>query len=415
MSKKYFVLILSVFFLSGCSQKVKSVLADSESTLNTGSKLQKFHSIVYYPNDITLDFPGYIVGVEKSPKKAIFSSSSTLKFDTKKKSSGIKRTIFRIKKEPKVLYVSHILRYNGCGKKSDFIYNLYGKDKKNIPWAFDKSYEALKLLKQDIDKNIDKYDSVIVFVMGWNTSQEEAVRNFNALYKNLKESSNNTINPLFIGVTWPSEWEVSMLPDDLVKLFSFPVKANDADELGVTWLGMLIHKTLADIEKPLYIIGHSFGARATTMALFEGNILYKDKPYSKKYANTLISLQGAYSVKRFLPKGLEGIEYDISNVEQIVLTSSKYDYAMDTAFWKAYYVGDDKSYKKYCEDEQKFMCGVYDENYQIVFNRASKITYLNCDSIIKNNAYLSGGGAHSDIYDKEMGEFIWKVLKRDFH
>jgi len=414
MTKYIFSLLSCIFFFFGCSQKVKSVFSESERVLETDSKLQKFHSIVYYPDDIALDFKGYIVGIEKSPKKAV-ASTSDIKYNLDAKTYGIKREVFRIKKEPKALYISHILRYNGCGKDSNFLYNLYTKDKEKIPVAYDNGFKALDILKEDIEKNISEYDSVILFVMGWNTSQEEAIRNFNSLYKNLKKASNNSINPLFIGVTWPSEWEVSFLPDALVKLFSFPVKAKDADELGITWLGALIHYGLKDIKKPIYVMGHSFGARATSMAVFEGDVIYLDDRYKRRYVDTLISLQGAYSVKRFLPKGLEGIEYDISNVGQVVLTSSKYDYAMDTAFWQAYYVGDDKSYKKYCIDTQKFMCGIYDEDYQIRFNRATKITYLNCDTIIKNNAYMSGGGAHSDIYDKEMGEFIWKVLKRDFH
>ncbi len=413
MKKNVIYLLLSALTFGACSQKVVSVHHDTESTLDTGSKLQKFHSVVYYPQEISLDFPGYIVGVEKSPKKSVAKKVQS-RFDMTHLSKGIKRDIDRIKREPKILYISHIIKDNGCGKENRFIYNLYEKDKANIPDAYDKSFEALESLKENIQKDINKYDSIIVFVMGWNTSQEEAVRNFNSLYKNLKKASNNTVNPLFIGVTWPSEWEVSVLPDALVKLFSFTVKANDADELGLTWLGVMIHKTLKDIKKPVYVIGHSFGARATSMAVFEGNKLYKNKPYPRNHIDTLISLQGAYSVKRYLPKGIEGIEYDISNVRQVVLTSSKYDFAMDTAFWKAYYVGDEKSYKKYCEESQKFNCGKYTDNYQFEFNKASKVTYLNCDSIIKNNAYLSGGGAHSDIYDKEMGEFLWKVIKADF-
>jgi len=389
--------------------KVGSIYADIEDTLKTNKKLQKFHSVVYYPEAINLDFLGYIVGIEKSPKKTI--KQDDINYNLKNKTIGIKANIKTIKSKKKLLFVSHIIRYNGCGKDSTFLYNIYNKDKLIIPNAFTNSFTALERLKKDIPKVANSFDSVIVFVMGWNTSQEEAIRNFKSLYKNLKKASRGKINPLFIGVTWPSEWESNVIPNALVKACSFPVKAKDADELGLGWLGVLLHNTLANINKPIFVIGHSFGARATAMATFEGNIYYKDKTYNKQNIHTLISLQGAYSVKRFLPGGVDGMRYDISNVGQIVLTSSKYDTAMDSAIWSHSYAGDDKSYNKYCKNSHKFQCATYTKDYQIEFNRAFKITYLNCNSIIKNNAYLSGGSAHSDIYDREMGELLWKIIK----
>ena len=401
--------LIPILLFSFLSAKVGSIYQNIEDTLHTNKKLQKFHSVIYYPEAINLDFFGYIVGIEKSPKKVIMHSD--IEYNLKDRAIGIKANYKAFRAKKKALYVSHIIRYNGCNKDSKFLYNLYTKDSKNIPNAFAKSFDALNNLKDDITKNIDKFDSIIIFVMGWNTSQEEAIRNFKSLYKNFKKASGGKTTPLFIGVTWPSEWESSILPDALVKLSSFPVKAKDADELGLGWLGVLLHNTLAKIDKPIFVIGHSFGARATAMATFEGNLYYKDKPYNKRYIHTLISLQGAYSIKRFLPGGIDGLSFDISNVGQVVLTSSKYDSAMDSAFWSHSYAGDNKSYNRYCKQEQKFMCGVYTNDYNIEFNRASKITYLDCSSIIKNNAYLSGGGAHSDIYDYEMGLLLWKIVR----
>jgi len=400
---KKIILFSLVFFLSACSQKVGSIYQNQEDLLHTSGKLQKFHSVVYYPDDIALDFKGYIVGVEKAPREVI-AKNQKIKYNLQGKTPGILKKIKLTKKVKKLEFISHIAKY---------LYNIYETpDRENIANAYDKSFDVLKLLKKDINKEISNYDSVIIFVMGWNTSQEEAIRNFKSLYKNTISASKNSIHPLFIGVTWPSEWESNYIPDFIVKILSFPVKAEDADELGLTWLGSLIHYSLSDIDVPIYVVGHSFGARATTMAVFEGNILYQKEKYPKKYIDTIISLQGAYSVNRFLKDRRDGISHDISNVRQIVLTSSKYDYAMDSAFWSKSYAGDDKSYNNHCKNNTYFMCGVNTKDFQIQFNtRASKVTYLNCDSIIKNNAYLSGGGAHSDIYDKEMGEFLYKVIK----
>ena len=153
MKKNVIYLLLSALTFGACSQKVVSVHHDIESTLDTGSKLQKFHSVVYYPQEISLDFPGYIVGVEKSPKKSVAKKVQS-RFDMTHLSKGIKRDIDRIKREPKILYISHIIKDNGCGKENRFIYNLYEKDKANIPDAYEKSFEALESLKENIQKDI---------------------------------------------------------------------------------------------------------------------------------------------------------------------------------------------------------------------------------------------------------------------
>ncbi len=407
---RYFILLLLLFF-HACSSKVGTIYQKEENLLRTKGKSEQFHSVVYYPNAINLDFKGYIVGVEKAPKHVV-KKYSKMHYNLSNKSKGVRYKMnFFKNKTYHTLFISHIIRFDGCNKKTKFLYNIYGNEKKYIFSAYDKGFEALNRLRADLKKQLKGYDSIIIFVMGWNTSQEEAIRDFKALYKNMMSFCKGVRKPLFIGVTWPSEWDSSILPDFIVKALSFPVKADDADELGLTWLGALIHYGLKDVRVPIYVVGHSFGARAATMAVFEGNILYLDKPYPKRSVDTLIALQGAFSVRRFLKGGIEGIEHDISNVKQIVLTSSKYDFAMDSAFWSNAYAGDDKSFKKFCKNNSKFLCATYTKDYHFEFTRASKIIYLNCDSIIKNRAYMSAGGAHSDIYDKEMGQFLCKVLQ----
>jgi len=38
------------------------------------------------------------------------------------------------------------------------------------------------------------------------------------------------------------------------------------------------------------------------------------------------------------------------------------------------------------------------------------LVYINADELVYQNAYLSGGGAHSDIYRKEHGALIWRLI-----
>ncbi len=405
-----YLLFFVLLFFTSCAPKVASIYQKEEDLLRTKGKSQQFHSIIYYSNAINLDFKGYIVGIEKAPKH-IIKRYTHMHYNLKNKSSGVQYKINFFKKNYHALFISHIARFNGCNKKTTFLYNIYGSQKKNIYMAYDKGFEALDRLRKDLKEQIKGFDSIVIFIMGWNTSQEEAIRDFKALYKNMLSSCKGVRRPLFIGVTWPSEWDSSILPDFFVKAMSFPVKADDADELGLTWLGALIHYGLRDINVPIYIVGHSFGARAATMAAFEGNILYINYPYAKREIDTLVALQGAFSMKRFLKEGVEGIKHNINNVKHIVLTSSKYDYAVDSAFWSNTYAGDDKSYKKFCRYKQ-FLCGNCQNDLSFLLEQKSKIIYLDCSRMIKNRAYLSSGGAHSDIFDKEMGSLLCTLLQK---
>ena len=411
MKKAYLLImpVLVIFTLFGCANKAVSIYDTEEQKLSTSDELRKFHAIVHYPEEIKLNFPGYIIGIEKSPRKDILAKDYKLKLNNKNRSSGILKDIKRLETNPKLLYISHISKYNNNGVNKTFLYNLYEKNKSSISQAYENSWLALDELNKAI-KN-DSYNMVVVFTMGWNTSQEEAVRNFNSIYRNIKEKSNQQFKPLFIGVTWPSEWESSILPDTLVKLASFPNKSNDADELGLTWLGALLHDTLKDVKKPIVVIGHSFGARASGMAVFEGNAIYKDKPFNKRKIDAFISLQGAYSINRFFDKGIEDILYDKKDTK-VILTSSRLDTAMDTAFWGPY-VGDDSTYQDYCKDYDSLDCSSYPNKSLMLYESLNnkKILYLDSTAIIKNNVYNSGGDAHSDIYDGEMGILLWEIIK----
>ncbi len=84
---------------------------------------------------------------------------------------------------------------------------------------------------------------------------------------------------------------------------------------------------------------------------------------------------------------------------------------MNVAFWGAY-AGNNKSYDKHCPSENKNLtCFHAKETGEIteenVFNH---INYINADPLIYQNAYLSGGGAHSDIYRKQHGKLMWHLI-----
>lgn len=86
-------------------------------------------------------------------------------------------------------------------------------------------------LKEDIREYVasNNPSHVLVYFMGWNTPQWEALQNYRDLYHNLMSTAkedNATFNPLFIGVTWPSTGSPTISGSD------YGIKAKDADEVG---------------------------------------------------------------------------------------------------------------------------------------------------------------------------------------
>ena len=81
---------------------------------------------------------------------------------------------------------------------------------------------------------------------------------------------------------------------------------------------------------PVIAIGHSFGARAMTRALFSSPLINDEKMVTSP-VNLAVSLQGAMSINRFFPSlGNEGAPYRdyVSLVNtKIVLTASRFDSA----------------------------------------------------------------------------------------
>lgn len=434
--------------LTGCSSlpHTERLLERQEKELGTnGSTTMLFHSTLYYPSEISLTFPGFILGIEKSPVYTVAEDAGIYIKDVPE--SGFTKEQLRDEiVDNKILYVSHIIESfgNPYGQGNCAHYNAYYRKGLNIPKqpkpsiefcmnseeyevapdrAYADSWLAMSRLRDLVNERIASHTHVVVVTMGWNTVQEEAVRNFNSIMKNLKaaaEDKDDAFRPLFIGVTWPSQWAAKWV-EPIVRAVSFPWKSHDADEVGLTWLGVLLHETLSNIDKPIVVIGHSFGARATSVAACIGPAITAeklDRSANKNTIDVLINLQGAYRANRIMGQHVEGkLRYDCSNVKRIFLTSSINDTAMDTLSWrKDKYAGDDESYNRYCGNgRSEIRCGVayWNGNLSITNESKSNMTYIDSDDLIKVNSYLSGGDAHSDIYRAEHGVMLWNMLSRN--
>ncbi len=214
--------------VSACASPPPRTLQLGEAELETwGETPVLFHSALYYPSEMSLNFPGYIIGIEKSPKQEISQEGDVNTVVIPNAGEKIGEHIARIGEDDKLLYISHILENFGDlhGLEACVHYNAYyRKDDAQtyIPFcrpeevqqidpkkAYVGSWDALDRLKQDIHEKMQKhsYTHIVVGMMGWNTDQEEAVRNFNSVAKNVKlAAGKEAFRPLFIGLTWPSKW-----------------------------------------------------------------------------------------------------------------------------------------------------------------------------------------------------------------
>lgn len=486
VSTKSIILSIAIISLIGCTSR-PTVLGQTESKLKTDSKRSSllFHSSLYYPNEIALNTEGFIVGVEKSPVKIIVSDESKLKIDEVnfKNSSISEKTAREEIVDHKILFVSHIMEnfgkpysqsncalydaYRNLNNTTDKIItkkcNLYQNGSNQLEQTYVKSWDALDILSTALKQKIstNNYSHIVVITMGWNTTQEEAMRNFNSILYNITKASGTTnadgtvINPSFkplvIGVTWPSQLESTFLNATVGKATSFVTKRGDADELGLTWLGVLLNKTIPESNTqkiPVVAIGHSFGARATTTAACFGPAIYQDSPYEfssskafrqgragselRRPVQYLIALQGAFSEKRILNKkgDAKGVTFNgCQGAEKILLTASKHDTAVSSVIWGSYAGAKYKSpitrsargILKYCDANNiktitnpDLQCAKAMSTGSLTtkLNDKVQISYVDADDLIEKNAYLSGGSAHSDIYRYEHGKLMWDFINQ---
>ena len=174
---------------------------------------------------------------------------------------------------------------------------------------------------------------------------------------------------------------------------------------------------LAPADVPITVIGHSFGSRAASVGACIGPAIFERTPEltPARIAN-LVNLQGAFQVSRLFGDSDKGMHFPdaCSNVDNVILTASDKDNAMDTAFW-GLYAGDERSFARHCPPDAKINCVRADSHGGITPLSAppkSHITYVDASELIRENAYLSGGGAHSDIYRKEHGVLLNRLLTR---
>lgn len=447
-----------VCLLAAC-KSTPSYYSATENELGTDWDLlgddKIFHDVVYDPEVISLSFPGYVVGLEKSERKLVGARTEVAELfnDTGASGPGLGEIVENAAKQ-KAHYISHVGRFRGApyGAGNCLLYSLYAMQspssdprhpsagavadlcqpylERHTPTSkYERSRVAVDMLKASIAADVarKKPTHLIVMVMGWNTPQIEAIRNFNSMVSRLKlAAGSEPFEPIFVGVTWSSAWNQTVA-DGLVKAASYMVKASDADEVGITWLGYLIDQlaiTMPDVPK--VVVGHSFGARAAATAVCAGpqfiDAVQTRAQLRAKGAvvDLLVGLQPAVSINRFYTKGgSEDIVYQgtCDSARRVVLTASAADGALALAPW-ADMAGKIEFHKATCNGDARkttrpVTCVDALANGDLTPKppESAEFIYINASKLIAYQQPNTGGGSHSDIYRREMGKLVWRLVR----
>ena len=422
--------------------------ADSEDALDTSGYYDLLdHITSYYPSGVALNFPGYIVGFEESSRRQVTNNRDDVLLDKTIYSAGY--TVERLVKALRynVPFISQVMRYEGrpYGEGNCSLYNLYHNhgtsvvkpcnddsrnavvENDNYGHTFTKSWDAIDILKERLTEDVatNEYTHLIVAIMGLDTAQEEAIRNYKSIISSMRRNAGSDFKPLFIGITWPSFYANRWF-DPLWEVLAYHPVADRADILGLSWLGVFLNDVILPLGDKIKIdiITHSFGARAATMGLCVGPALLRHsepaierQPFWK--IDNFIGLAPAFSLRRFADEDnlfYENVYYKdyCPMIDQFVFTASSNDGAFGAVFWSDA-VGDYNYMKKYCAQEQPVsvncIAATFDGNID-GYNTSKKITYIDTSLLMKYSMPGTGasGAGHSDIFRPEIGKLLWNII-----
>jgi hypothetical protein len=438
--------LITLYLITGCGKH--NYYADTEEALDTSGYYQLMdHVATYYPNGVALNFPGYVVGFEEAPSRRVTHGPEDVLLDMDVSSAGY--TVERLTKALKfnVPFISQVMHYEGrpYGEGNCALYSLYSNhgsavvnpcdknssiatsDNYDAGSAFEKSWVAIDILKDRLAKDVAKneYTHIIIAVMGLDTAQEEAIRNYRSIISSIRKDAGESFKPLFIGITWPSFFANRWF-DPLWEILAYHPVADRADILGLSWLGVLLNEVVLPLSDHLEVtvIAHSFGARAASMGLCVGPALLRNKEQRTERQplwkiENFIGLAPAFSLKRFVDEDYvfyENVYYKnyCQTIERFVFTASRNDGAFSPVFWSDA-VGDYNYMLKYCDHEHAVSVACTRANPEgniEGFDKSAKITYIDTSLLMRYTmpGTAQSGAGHSDIYRPEIGRLLWNVI-----
>ena len=432
--------------LSACSGP--SYFADTEDALGTSGYFHKLdHISAYYPSAISLNFHGYVVSLEESRLGRVTHTPAERHIDRSVIANG--QTIERLLKSTRYYlpYVSQVMRYEGLpyGEGNCSLYSLYHNrgsalvkpcpespigafDIVDYRSSFGRSWNAIDILGQNLARDVasGRYSHVVVAVMGLDTPQADAIRNYKSIISSIRREAGSNFEPLFVGITWPSFFANRWFDPFWEVIAYYPI-ADRADILGLTWLGILLNEAVLPLSDRIEVnvIAHSFGARAASMGLCVGPALLRPdrgprQPPVVGHVDTFIGLAPAFSLHRFVDKDYvfyESVHYPdyCPRINRFVFTASSNDHAYDPVFWNDA-VGDHDYMLRFCAHEQPVDVTCVDASADGTLSGmvpASKIVYIDTSALMRYQMPETKGGGHSDIYRPAIGRLLWQLLNTD--
>lgn len=450
---------LALVALIGACSHPRYYGAAEQALATDGHFASQGHFAVYYPSEIALDFPGYVVGIELTertqqvrdgdlvvdPPIDAGATTTRLANELREGTPRPDAETASIWGRGQISVITQVLRYRGAssGAGNCALYSLYqaaGSDlmefcegrfpKMEEPYrtAFADSWSAVQRLKAALfrDAESGQYTHLIIAMMGWRTSQEEAIRNFNSLVHSIRIAGREDFRPLFVGITWVAPWGGRWV-DPIIETISYPEIAELADTLGLTWLGVISDEIVLplSLKLPTSFLTHSFGARAALTAVCIGPLIRIDPTAPRARPNgsidRLIGFQAALSLQRLKAGRLtlvyEHVKFpgDCDRAKSIVLTTSRHDSAVQAIVW-ADLAGNYRYYRSFCRRQSGKIvsCASVDESGAIEgpYDESMKVLYLDASKLIRYTAPGTDGGAHSDIFRSPTGRLVWSLIAR---
>jgi hypothetical protein len=382
----------------------------------------------------------------------------------------------------KIMVVTHVLAYERQGVGVRYLYNLYDHGglrrdmcggvgvKPPDPTVLDRPTDAgtyspllktplaeppacgadedffsrgLSVLQTTMNDEVrerlqtGKYTHLVVASMGWDNDQVESVRRYGATLSVLAEAARRQqapFQPLVIGITWPSVWGWASWFDFgqlAYKLGGYGNKADDADEIGYTIFNYLLNGLARNVvmeagqpNLPIVALGHSFGGRVVSRALFSDDLLRPALKEGRRAPVTVfIGLQPAFSINRFIRNcpdregqhcGDEGSPYaDLKKPGSgIVITTSEHDTANPLAWFltRARHAGGWRGLARAREHPALFEFLDGDDPTTRLREDATcqRVRTRERVVMVDAKAFVLD---HNDVLDIEMGELMWSAIR----
>lgn len=400
---------------------------------NTAPKLDLFNWLAHGITSATIE-NGFIISFEKLASAGMRADDLKLYREHlgeyTAQNSGYARTrdhrnllLAKLRIDPKWPVVTFVGSYQN-GKRSN-IYNPYvgandepHQNSEDVHRSFETGLSELtRTFQAALTSRLKAggFTHIFFMSMGWNNDQGVALCRYKKLMQETKiamTARGKSFKPLVVGLTWPSVWlaeKDNVFVRGVGHLGSVFNKANDADEIGVFYGNILINQIIPRANAsnlPVTVVGHSYGARLASRAIFSRQLLKNGAMGNGP--DLALMLQPAYSAQRHMAgKGLEGYPYaTIPGLKtKVFVTSSKGDKANPFAVWSRHF-GGIQGLSKARKNGDFFR---YIPQYDKIAGTLAALSGANADrpTVINATDFVDD---HSDVYNEDVGKVLATIL-----